>query len=269
MIIKSYAVYCDLCNTPLGEVYYGYKPAPTKLRQDDIKVIINNGKVHTFCEECYNKIKGKRNEKIMFSDKYGLTEAVLDGRKTMMRRIIPKSFFSLNWDVREDENTLVVENDFGDFIDIRHTGFARYKVGEVVAVAQSYRDAGVMFIEEEDEEFGCHNFPAEQTQGWTNKMFVRADLMPHQIRIANVKVERLQDISDEDCIKEGIYKDECSTYFNGYAFETLKDQYGNVLAKRWYRTPREAYAALIDKISGKGTWESNPYVFAYEFELVK
>lgn len=34
-------------------------------------------------------------------------------------------------------------------------------------------------------------------------------------------------------------------------------------------TPREAYAALIDRISGKGTWESNPFVFAYEFERVK
>lgn len=33
--------------------------------------------------------------------------------------------------------------------------------------------------------------------------------------------------------------------------------------------PREAYAALIDRISGKGTWESNPYVFVYDFELVK
>lgn len=35
-----------------------------------------------------------------------------------------------------------------------------------------------------------------------------------------------------------------------------------------YLTPREAFAALIDSISGKGTFNSNPYVFAYEFELV-
>lgn len=35
------------------------------------------------------------------------------------------------------------------------------------------------------------------------------------------------------------------------------------------KTAKEAYAALIDKISGKGTWESNPYVFVYEFELIK
>lgn len=29
-----------------------------------------------------------------------------------------------------------------------------------------------------------------------------------------------------------------------------------------------AYSALIDKISGKGTWDANPFVFVYEFELV-
>lgn len=34
-------------------------------------------------------------------------------------------------------------------------------------------------------------------------------------------------------------------------------------------TPREAFAALIDKVSGRGTWASNPWVVAYEFELVK
>lgn len=36
-----------------------------------------------------------------------------------------------------------------------------------------------------------------------------------------------------------------------------------------YVTPREPYAKLIDKISGKGTWERNPLVFVYEFELIK
>ena len=34
------------------------------------------------------------------------------------------------------------------------------------------------------------------------------------------------------------------------------------------RSPREAFSALIDKVSGKGMFASNPYVFAYEFELI-
>lgn len=36
-----------------------------------------------------------------------------------------------------------------------------------------------------------------------------------------------------------------------------------------FDTPREAFAALIDRTSGKGTWQSNPFVFVYEYKLVK
>lgn len=38
---------------------------------------------------------------------------------------------------------------------------------------------------------------------------------------------------------------------------------------RSYSTPQYAYADLIDKVSGEGTWESNPWVWVYEFELMK
>ncbi len=54
MIVKTYAVYCDICEKPLG-CYYNYKPTPTKLRADGTKIIFNNGKAQTICAECYNK----------------------------------------------------------------------------------------------------------------------------------------------------------------------------------------------------------------------
>lgn len=34
-------------------------------------------------------------------------------------------------------------------------------------------------------------------------------------------------------------------------------------------TPREAFAALIDKVSDRGTWDGNPWVEAHEFDLLK
>ena len=37
---------------------------------------------------------------------------------------------------------------------------------------------------------------------------------------------------------------------------------------KWYRTPKDAFSSLIDKVSGKGTWDSNPYVYVFTFELV-
>ena len=195
----------------------------------------------------------------MFNDRFLLTQAVLDGRKTQTRRIINKNFFSLNWDVREDCNgvkTLVYENDFGDFIDIRQSKFCNYKVGEIVAVAQNYKDAGVHF-EDIAKDADILSIKSK-AKGCSNKMFVKPELMPHQVRITNVRVQELQDISDADCMKEGIGK-----FYGKFGFFDAKR--GKYLL---YGTPRLAYASLIDKVSGKGTWDSNPWVFAYDFELV-
>ena len=177
-------------------------------------------------------------KKIMFNDKYGLTEAVLEGRKTMTRRIVPDGTPLGNWEETEK--------------------MSRYKVGEVVAVAQSYHSLNKSgYVAPEWLDHYC-----EDSAGYENKMFVRADLMPYQIRITNVRVERLQDISDEDCLREGIervyYGDE--EWFKAY---DTKD------GCKCAPTPIEAFKGLIDKVSGKGTWESNPWVFVYEFELVK
>ena len=140
---------------------------------------------------------------------------------------------------------------------------AYYKVGEIVAVAQNYSS----FYNILD-----NTRPIPEGAGWDNKMFVRADLMPHQIRITGIKCERLQDISDADCLKEGIFVNE---YFgNGkkchhYGFDGFFNETEGWFARVWFNTPREAFASLIDKVSGRWTWASNPWVVAYEFELVK
>ena len=188
-------------------------------------------------------------QKIMFNDRYGLTNAVIEGRKTMTRRLIPDEFFGLTWDTRG--NTLVYENEYGDFIDVRHSKYTRYKLGEVVAVSQCYNDVVQEFTD------------LAFVPGSTNKMFVRADLMPHQIRITGIRCERLQDISDEDCVKEGVRVGSQALEYPYYFIDTKRFLICD------YKSPRRAFAALIDKVSGRGTWDRNPWVVVYEFELVK
>ena len=180
---------------------------------------------------------------------------MIEGRKTMTRRLIPDEFFGLTWDTRGD--TLVYENEYGDFIDVRLSKYTRYKVGEIVAVAQRYQD---IF-----DYSNCVNPYAweddDKPSGWTNKMLTKAKLMPHQIRITGIKCERLQDISDACCLKEGIqYVPE----INMFHFEDVSREAGF-----YFDNHREAFAALIDKVSGRGTWGLNPWVVVYEFELVK
>lgn len=210
-------------------------------------------------------------KKIMFNDKYSLTQAVLDGRKTMTRRIIkcPRTFkgewvAGFNIHRRHSDKKIVGwpcmydaderEFDMGEI-------FPKYKVGEVVAIAQSYLDLSLAEVSQWKS--NGNKTTINSLAGWTNKLFTKAELMPHHIRITNIKIERLQDISDKDCLKEGIYKGQC-----GSADTHFMDAYYYKGDIQPYCTPREAFAALIDKVSGKGTWESTPYVFAYEFELI-
>ena len=200
-------------------------------------------------------------KKINFSDKFGLTEAVLSGRKTQTRRIItcPKMFKGkdvrgFNVHIRQSDGAILEypkmydadEREFDDSYIM-----PKYQVGEVVAVAQSYKDAG-------------YDFCMSQAP-YINKMFTKAEYMPHQIRITNVRVERLQDISDEDCIKEGVIKGRVGSEDTHF----MDAYYVPNMPLEPCVTPQRAYATLINRVSGKGTWESNPYVFVYDFELVK
>lgn len=199
-------------------------------------------------------------KKMMFNDRYGLTQAVIHGRKTVTRRIVDPQgkYEELRWwqPCIEFEECLYgyTENEGWEVIE------PRYNVGEIVAVAQRYDsflhpNNGVI---EHD-----YQTTALASKGWDNKMFVKADLMPHQIQIRDLRIERLQDISD-DYFKEGITflvsADDGRIQW-GYADEHL----------RYYMfdSPREAFASLIDKVSGRGTWDRNPFVWRIEFELVK
>ena len=95
-------------------------------------------------------------------------------------------------------------------------------------------------------------------------MFVRTEACKHQIRITDVWAERLQDISDEDCLKEGIQRMLTGCEYYQYSFyDNDKSAWNN------HKTPREAFAHLINKVSRKDVWQENPYVFVYDFELVK
>lgn len=198
-------------------------------------------------------------QKIMFNDRYDLTQAVIEGRKTMTRRLAdPKQEYEgmrLWQPGLELEYGIYGYTENDEWVYIK----PKYRISETVAVAQSYRGIVAEFCETDASILRASEL--HRLAGWANKMFVKAELMLYQIRITGIRYERLQDISDADCLKEGIrYIPEIGKFY----FEDVLREAGF-----YFDNPREAFAALIDKVSGRGTWESNPYVVVYQFELVK
>ena len=199
----------------------------------------------------------------MFNDRCALTYAVIDEIKNNTRRIEGGKQFQLAATAAEDftyeEATGCIVMCCQGIEIFRHK--CRYKVGEIVAVAQSYEQVYRQGNMDADDAIirGLKYDP-----GMCNKMYVRAALMPHQIRIMGIRCERLQDISDEDCMREGV-RQFTPDFPKDFPIHPTHFIVGNILKN----TPREAFAALIDKVSGRGTWDRNPWVVVYEFELVK
>lgn len=186
-------------------------------------------------------------KKIMFNDKFGLTKAVLEGRKTQTRRIVPQSAIQRAIKYQEEYYNGALERidllaALNQLYFVEKILKLPYVDSEVVAIAQSYKDCG-------------YNGDCEKAAGWNNKMFANAWLMLHHILIKRIRIERLRDISNEDCLAEGIYQ------VNGYSYKVDGMNFVG-------DDPKFIYSALIDKIAGKGTWDKNPFVFVYDFKLI-
>lgn len=161
--------------------------------------------------------------KIMFNDTYGLTRLVLDGIKTQTRR-----------PYNSNETKL-------------------YKVLETVAIAQSY--SNIAKNNNLDNSTRRYIYIWAYSVGWKNKMFVKADLMPYRIMILDRWVEQLTDISQADCLNEGITRGALGYVIPNHPYH--------------YQTPYDAYKQLIIQLYGKRFWDDNPKVICYKFKLIK
>ena len=216
----------------------------------------------------------------MFNDRFLLTKAAIEGNKTQSRSIIspqPKyspfggmvwkgymsGFLYGDYAVRSD-----IERAYRSFAkSLKYKKFV-YKPGEILAVAQPYSHLYAEkikdWIKHNDHcsrEDTADRFAKEfiHSHGWSNKCYAKTKLMKHHIIINDLKVEQLQDISDKDILKEGIKQ-----FGEKFGFYDNKRH-----CNQLFDTARLAYEALADLLFGKDTWENNPYVIVYDFEIKK
>jgi hypothetical protein len=189
-------------------------------------------------------------KKIMFNDHFALTDSVLCKSKKRTTRIAPQPK-NKEWDTFQIKGTnkygYGMEEKPGIFTALQPIFGPKYQVGEIVAIAQSYKQ---IFEEMMLEIFDYDLYEAyrdcamgQKLAGNTNKMFVRSELMPHQIKITKVSFKPLLAITDDECLKEGI--------------------------NPGFGSPKLSFYELINAICGKNTYTNNPWTFGYEFKLLK
>jgi hypothetical protein len=173
-----------------------------------------------------------------------MVRAILDGRKTMTRRIAKGVPDPTHWvEQNEDGSFAFMYGIYGDgwmgdaSIDI----MPRYQVGDILWVRETFTE----FHNPEH----CYKYKADGIDyaPWRPSIFMPKEATRIWLKVTDVRCEGLQDITEEDAIAEGIRIGMGgSPYFNCI----------------------DAYHALWDSLNkSRGySWDSNPFVFCYTFE---
>lgn len=193
-----------------------------------------------------------------------MVRAILDGRKSCTRRIckdaneytVPDMEF-----YNADRRTYAVHN----FVDKEHmeqlsTAERTCPIctGDILYVRETWKEAPKGYYYYEDWQ---RNDIADITK-WKPSIHMPKEAARIWLKVTNVRVERLQEITDEQAKREGIQYDECPT---GFTWKQETDMHN------CYTTPIGAMQALWNSTIKKSDidrygWDANPWVWVIEFE---
>jgi hypothetical protein len=194
-----------------------------------------------------------------------MVHAILDRRKTQTRRVIKDKDITNNFDIDVDGSVYAyIDQATGD--SYPPTAIAKYQVGDILWVRETWsRDESGEYVYRTN--YGTtedDSFPPSMFK-WKPSIHMPRDAARIFLKVTNVRVERLQDITEEDAIAEGVsWLDEACYSNNGWT-PTLydPDSGGSPVF-------RDGFTALWDSINAKRgySWDTNPWVWVYEFEKI-
>ncbi|HEV7436525.1 MAG TPA: hypothetical protein VGO22_16910 [Pseudorhizobium sp.] len=205
-----------------------------------------------------------------------MVRALLDGRKTQTRRIIkPRgkhpSLFNDGWTdgyILDPGNEEWRQKDIpiklGDRLWVRETWQA-LSFGDYQPTKSSQSE--VRFAATDP----CADLDAEaRGYPWRPSIFMPRWASRLTLTVTEVRVERLQDISDEDAVAEGIekqpYAGDDPQYQGMFAWKDYADHPHSVVGFH-HEKPALSYRSLWNSINGAGAWDANPWVVAYTFTV--
>ena len=199
-----------------------------------------------------------------------MVQAILEGRKTQTRRSVIKQ-------PTQKEFLPELFNDELGVLYVGYKGLSKYLTGKVKS---RYQQGDILWVREtwhkvhdsSTRQFLNYGYKANWSYGiyshpknkgiWNASIHMPKDAARIFLEVTNVRCERLNDISENDAIAEGI-----ETFYNE---EWDKISYKDYLKTDNTRTssPIHSFASLWRSINGKDSWELNPFVWVYEFKLI-
>lgn len=209
-----------------------------------------------------------------------MIKAILNGRKTQTRRIInpqPNAeYFKHDKELVSCEKyqataTLLRSPKTKQACFIEQASLfynkkgSKYQVGDILYVRETWNttfdieNKKWLPIYKANDEIWIGN---DTYMRWKPSIFMPKIYARLFLKITNVKVEQLQDISEQDAICEGIFYNENTDGYRDYLNPSSKGNFQCL-------TPKASFMTLWKKIHGVQNWNENPFVWVYEFEIIE
>ncbi|HHH0459672.1 TPA: hypothetical protein ACPZJF_000342 [Yersinia enterocolitica] len=201
-----------------------------------------------------------------------MVQAILSGRKTQTRRIVKCNFqdIGFNHDMGQEWPWSEDCEHAEDYWHPCPLG----KPGDQLWVRETfgkYRAAPSGFVYRADGELPCGD-----PERWTPSIHMPRWASRINLMITGVRVERLNDISEQDAMAEGITAKEViieTRYEGGGHVEITAERFFFVGGDdEGYESAEEAFAELWDSIYGQKegeSWQANPWVWVINFERME
>lgn len=212
----------------------------------------------------YEKIRGKygKPKQILFNTE--MVRAILDGKKTQTRRPVKLDLSNLETD-KNDPDYLYVQDKFGDSHHLREC--SPYQSGTILYVRETFYPGKHDILYRANMSEANKEIFKKNGRNWKPSIHMPKEAARLFLRVNNVRVERLQEISEEGAKAEGI----------GYGFQINSGwpDYGHInsngVCELTQDTARMSFATLWNELyaeKGYG-WNENPWVWVIEFEKME
>lgn len=145
-----------------------------------------------------------------------------------------------------------------------YTVKSKYQKGDILWVRETFAEIEIW------DEIGSKVEYQYRAEGYDSFLYYRPSIhMPKVaarifLEVTNVSVERVQDISEEDAISEGVYIDIKTTSCTNKSGKAY-----TVTGFPHFDSAQDAFKDLWEEINGKQSWNENPYVWVYEFKQIE
>lgn len=132
-----------------------------------------------------------------------------------------------------------------------------FKKGDILWVRETFSENGYQVIYRSNV---CSKWDLPDNCKWKPSLFMPKKYCRFFLEVTNVRIERLQEITEDDAINEGIERVSIAPFVHRFT---------NYLHKNKFAGPKESFKTLWMKINGIESWEVNPYVFVCDFKVVE